>query len=103
MAAQNVYLAIVSAGSPGGGASDRQRVESRGSSEVSWVSKLKERYEKLGKPGVGSDYKVKESDGGFVSRIFIPELGREVEGGRAKSKKEAKQNAAKKALNLLPK
>ena len=73
---------------------------------MSWVSKLKEHYDRLGKSEVvlDSKYKLKTTaDGGFVYRIYVPELGREVEGEVAKSKKEAKQNAAKKALLSLPK
>ena len=76
--------------------------------DVSWVSKLKEHYDRLGKSEavLDSKYKLKTAaDGGYVCRIYVPELGREVEEEvrSYKSKKEAKQNAAKKALLSLPK
>lgn len=68
-----------------------------------WKSKLKEYYDKLGKPGTELVYRTTEvpEGGSFVSAVFIPNLRREVEGNRAKSKKEAEQSAAKKALQLL--
>lgn len=111
MAAKSVYLVVSSGGSGGAGpvaTSTRGAVQvvqsGATSSDVSWVSKLKEHYDKQGKPGMGQDFKVQETAvGGFIARIFVPELGREVEGAAAKSKKEAKQNAAKKALNSIKK
>ena len=74
----------------------QQETQSRSSADVSWVSKLKEHYDRQGKSEavLDSKYKLKTTaDGSFVYRIYVPELGREVEGEVAKSKKEAKQNA----------
>ena len=68
----------------------QQETQSRSSTDVSWVSKLKEHYDRLGKSAavLDSKYKLKTTaDGGFVYRIYVPELGREVEGDVAKSKK----------------
>ena len=109
MAAKKLFLALSGSGSPGAAARPKvvqQKTQSRSSTDVSWVSKLKEHYDRLGKSEavLDSKYKLKiTADGGFVYRIYVPELGREVEGEVAKSKKEAKQNAAKKALLSLPK
>lgn len=68
---------------------------------ISWKSKLKEHYDKQGKPGMELKYKVAELDEGFSASVFIPELRKEVKGVRGKNKKEAEQNAAKKVMQLL--
>jgi len=71
---------------------------------VSWVSKLKEHYDKQGKPETSLEFAVaQESDGCFVASIFIAELETVVQGLKASSKKQAKQNAAEKAMILLSK
>ena len=50
------------------------------------------------------DFQVEETGlQSFVSSVLVPELGREVKGEVAKSKKEARQSAAKRALQLLDK
>ena len=113
-AAFNAYSALAGSGGGGGGGGataaaaaaggvgDRQSVQSRGSVEVSWVSKLKEHYDKRGQPGMQFDFQVEEiGTQSFVSSVFVPELKRKVKGEVAKSKKEAKQNAAKRALQFL--
>ena len=81
-------------------------VQSRGAVDgtVSWISKLKEHYDKKGEPNQPLDIQVKSVDGSsphFVAYIYIKELNRYVDGPSAKSKKEAKQSAAKSALQLL--
>ena len=102
-AAYNAYSVLVGSGGAGG-VGDRQSVQPRGSVEVSWVSKLKEHYDKRGQPGMQFDYQVEEiGTQSFVSSVFVPELKRKVKGEVAKSKKEAKQNAAKRALQFLDK
>ena len=109
-AAFNAYSALVAykglidsgGGGGGGGVGDRQSVQSHASVEVSWVSRLKEHYDKQGQPGMKLDFKEEEIEvQGFVSSVFVPELGREVKGEVAKSKKEARQSAAKRALQHL--
>jgi dsRNA-specific ribonuclease len=69
---------------------------------TSWKSKLKEHYDKQGMPGTELKYTTVDVEGrGFVSSIFVPDLRREVKGEPKKSKKEAEQNAAEKAIHLL--
>lgn len=83
----------------------KEAIQSRGvsapASDVSWKSKLKEHYDKQGKAGMELKYTMKEETGCFVSSVFIPELGRYVEGQSGRSKKEAMQNAAQRAMQLL--
>ena len=72
---------------------------------VSWVSELKEHYDRLGKSEalLDSKYELKTTaDGGFMCHIcmFLNWAGRWRERYVAK---EAKQNAAKKPLLSLPK
>ena len=101
-AAYNAYSALVGSGE--GGVGDRQSVQAHGSVEVSWVSKLKEHYDKRGQPGMQFDFQVEViGTQNFVSSVFVPELKRKVKGEVAKSKKEAKQSAAKRALQFLDK
>lgn len=66
-----------------------------------WKSRLKEYYDKKGRPGMEIKYKVMvlEQDR-FVATVFIPELG-EVKGESGRSKREAEQSAAKNALQRL--
>ena len=67
-----------------------------------WKSQLKEHYDKQGKAGMEFKYKTSEvAGGGFVASIFISELRKEVRGERGNNKKEAEQNAAKKAVQQL--
>ena len=67
-----------------------------------WKSQLKEHYDKQGKAGMELKYKTSEvAGGGFVASIFISELRKEVRGERGNNKKEAEQNAAKKAVQQL--
>ena len=66
-----------------------------------WKSQLKEHYDKQGKAGMELKYKTSEVPGGFVASIFISELSKEVRGERGNNKKEAEQNAAKKAVQQL--
>lgn len=70
---------------------------------TNFVSRLKEHYEKQYRPV--PEYKVlaRVSGEGFVARVYVVELGKEVEGEVARNKKEAKQNAARKALHRLNK
>ena len=66
-----------------------------------WKSKLKEYYDKQGKPGTPIKYTVTQTPNGFVANVFIPELGAWIKGECGKNKKEAEQNAAKMALGKL--
>jgi len=82
-------------------------VQSRGAvtGVTSWISKLKEYYDKKGEPNQSLDYRVTPVDSGqspqFVAYVYIKELEQYVSGSLAKSKKEAKQSAAQYALRLL--
>ena len=66
-----------------------------------WKSKLKEYYDKQGKPGTPIKYTVTQTPNGFVANVFVSELGAWIKGECGKSKKEAEQNAAKVALRKL--
>ena len=68
---------------------------------VSWKSLLKEHYDKRGHPNMVLNYDTMPSGSGFLSEVFVPELRRKVKGEIGRSKKEAEQSAAKKALQLL--
>ena len=70
---------------------------------TSWKSRLKEYYDKKGRPGMEIKYKavVLEQDR-FVATVSVPELG-EVKGKSGRSKREAEQSAAKNALQRLQK
>ena len=84
----------------------QQETQSRSSTDVSWVSKLKEHYDQLGKSEavLDSKYKFKTTaDGGFVYRIYVPELDREVEGEVAKSKKAKYSQENYKIIGILVK
>lgn len=72
-------------------------------SNMIWKSRLKEYYDKQGKPGMEIKYTATSlGQDGFVATVFTPELGPAgIVGECGKSKKEAEQNAAKKAMEYL--
>ncbi len=82
-----------------------QSREGGASGQVSWKSKLKEFYDKKGEPNKELKYDTKPAGNGtspqFISSIYILELGESVQGVISRSKKEAEQSAAKKALDKL--
>ena len=83
-----------------------QPIQSRGavSDSVSWKSKLKEFYDKRGEPNTQLQYQTRPVGSlCYESSVFVKELGKNVGGSTAKSKKEAEQNAAQTALRLLRK
>ena len=69
-------------------------------SDKVWKSKLKEYFDKKGQPSVVLDYTTWACPQGYVSVVCGPEFG-EAKGDVRKSKKEAEQSAAQKALEKL--
>jgi len=78
-------------------------ISSRGPSPTAkiWKSKLKEYYHKSGQTGVQPKYVTKEcSKDGYRCTLFLPEIGY-TRGDTCRSKDEAEQCAAYKALQKL--